>query len=106
MSGGAMDYAFSRIYDLGLTENDPTIRMLLMDLAYYLRAEEWWLSGDTCKETYVKARKEFKDKWIKLDSKVDVEALIGETIDKAKRELYEALELKWYDEDGKGHDHA
>ena len=106
MSGGAMDYVYGRIYDLSYQENDPIIKKLLIDLSEYLHAEEWWLSGDTCKETYMEERKKFKDKWIKLDSKVNIDEFISEELERVKKELYEALDMKWYDENGEEHEYA
>ena len=60
MSGGSMDYAYFKVKEIAEMEEDLVIKSLLKDLADYLHAEEWYLSGDTARDSYIEKRKAFK----------------------------------------------
>ena len=64
MSGGAFNYCYARVRDAAWYVHDPEIKQLLEDLSVLLYEEEWYYSGDTCTEDYMKALREFKDKWL------------------------------------------
>ena len=63
MSGGAFNYCYSSVADAARYAHDPEIRALLKDLADLLYEEEWYHSGDTGKEDYENALRDFKKKW-------------------------------------------
>lgn len=89
MSGGSMNYCCYQVSEIAEMEEDLVIRNMLKDLSDYLHAEEWYRSGDTCRETYVKARKKFKEKW--FDTKVDIKPYVDEEIERFKNEMYELI---------------
>ena len=54
---------------------------------------DWYASGDTCKETYLKAKAEFKKKWIG-NRGVRVRRIVDESLKQCKDELYETFGLE------------
>ena len=65
MSGGSFNYEYDRILDTyqGQLENE-VLESLLIDFCKVLKSLEWYVSADTCKETYEKDVKEFMQKWL------------------------------------------
>ena len=86
MSGGSMDYACWKVSNIAEMEEDPIIKNLLSDLADYLHAEEWCLSGDIGKESYEKARKKFKEKW--FDTSIDLKPYVDKELSDFKEKIY------------------
>ena len=89
MSGGSYGYNYStveeeyagRMYD---AEMDALIR----DLVPVLKAVEWWQSGDTSDDSYRKAVKKFKTKWLSGDVRMKrLEEIITEQCDNLKTDL-------------------
>lgn len=66
MSGGSHDYICFKINDelCGQME-DPELNDLIADIAELAHDLEWYHSGDTCEETYLKSVAKFKKKWFK-----------------------------------------
>lgn len=86
MSGGSMDYACWKVSNIAEMEEDPIIKNLLKDLSDYLHAEEWCRSGDTGKESYEKARKTFKEKW--LDTPIDLKPYVDKELSDFMEKIY------------------
>ena len=71
MSGGRFDYKDSELKSeiYGWTDEpenvfeDMEISELVWDVLDLIHDFDWYASGDTCKETYLKAKAEFKKKW-------------------------------------------
>ena len=101
MSGGAFDYVDSRLkseifgYDDKFRNvlEDREISELTWDLLDLLHAYDWYASGDTCKETYLKAKAEFKKKWLN-NRGVRVKRIVDEAIEDVRKELYETYGLE------------
>lgn len=101
MSGGHFDYKDSSLkYEIFGFADAPTnvledreISELTWDLLDLLHEYDWYASGDTGKENYLRAKAEFKKKW--LDNRgVRVRRVIDEAIDSLRRELYETYGLE------------
>lgn len=101
MSGGAFDYVDNRlmteIFDYADKPwnalEDREISELTWDLLNLLHDYDWYKSGDTSKETYLKAKAEFKKKW--LDNRgVRVKRIVDDAIQDLKQELYETYGLE------------
>ena len=89
MSGGSLDYLYSRISnalnipyghysDIGNLDycseardsdpfHDKNVSELAFDFGCLVHALEWYESSDICEETYKKCLKEFKEKWMSLN---------------------------------------
>lgn len=71
MSGGAFDYFYSRLNEVAeeiyqeRTEEEKTLARLLKDLSEVMYALEWWRSGDTDRNDFVKVWQDFKENWLK-----------------------------------------
>lgn len=101
MSGGAFDYVDSRLMNEIFNYadkpwnalEDREISELTWDLLNLLHDYDWYKSGDTGKETYLKAKAEFKKKW--LDNRgVRVKRIVDGAIQDLKQELYETYGLE------------
>lgn len=104
MSGGRFHYTDSgckdEIFGWGSDEKyipnvfeDREISELVWDMFDLIHAYDWYASGDTGKEAYLKAKAEFKKKW--MDNRgVRVRRIVDEAIADAKRELYETYGLE------------
>lgn len=96
MSGGHFGYIDNRCKDeiFGWTDapknvfEDREISELIWDVFGLIHEFDWYYSGDTDKDTYLKAKAEFKKKWLK-NSGVRVRRIIDNAIEEARQELYE-----------------
>lgn len=96
MSGGHFDYADSHAKSeiFGWDDKprnvfeDREISELIWDVFDLIHDFDWYASGDTCKETYLKAKADFKKKWLKNNG-VRVRRIVDDAIAECKAELYE-----------------
>ena len=96
MSGGRFNYMDSNLRDeiFGWTDKwhnvfeDREISELVWDILNLIHDYDWYVSGDTCKDTYLKAKAEFKRKWLG-DRGVAVKRTIDTAIEELRAELYE-----------------
>lgn len=86
MSGGSMDYACWKVSEIADMEEDLVIKSLLNDLADYLHEEEWYRSSDIGRDAYIRARKEFKKKW--LDISIDMKPYVDKELRDFKKKMY------------------
>ena len=87
MSGGYFEYADSRAKDeiFGYSGDEPKGNVFIFNLIHDF---DWYQSGDTCKETYLLKKAEFKKKWLAKPPE-RVKEIIDLAIAEAKQELYE-----------------
>lgn len=97
MSGGRFEYADSRLKSEifgyfaekpGNVFEDREISELVWDVLELIHDFDWYASGDTCKETYLKKKAEFKKKWLS-NRGVRVRRIVDEALAAVKAELYE-----------------
>lgn len=101
MSGGHFNYVDSQLKsEIFGWDNKPSnvfedveISELVWDVLNLIRAFDWYKSGDTMKETYLKAKAEFKKKWLG-NRGVRVRRIVDETLQRTKTELYETFGLE------------
>ena len=60
------------------------------DVFDLIHSYDWYASGDTCKETYLKDKAEFKKKWFS-NRGVRVRAIVDGALSDVRRELYETF---------------
>lgn len=100
MSGGHFEYKDSALKDemFGWTDRphnvleDRELSELTWDLLDVIHAYDWYKSGDTCKETYLKAKEKFKKKWFS-NRGVNVRRIVDEAVADLKSELYESFRI-------------
>ena len=105
MSGGHFDYIDSRLKDeiFGWTNKpsnvfeDREISELVWDVLDLIHDFDWYISGDTCKETYLEKKSVFKRKWMS-NRGVRVRRIVDEAVQQVRDELYETFGLE--DTDG------
>lgn len=98
MSGGHFNYQDSALKTemFGWTDRpinvleDRELSELAWDLLEVIHAYDWYASADTCKETYLKAKNEFKKKWLS-NRGVNVRRIVDEAVTELKAELYETF---------------
>lgn len=98
MSGGRFDYVDGRLKDeiFGWTDvprnvfEDREISELVWDVLNLIHDFDWYASGDTCKETYLKAKDKFKKKWFS-NRGVRVRQIVDDALKQVKDELYETF---------------
>ena len=98
MSGGRFDYVDGRLKDeiFGWTDKpgnvfeDREISELVWDVLDLIHTFDWYASGDTCKETYLKEKEAFKKKWFN-NRGVRVRRIVDEALKQCKDELYETF---------------
>ena len=67
---------------------DREISELIADIFDLIHSFDWYRSGDTGKDTYLKDKKMFKNKWLS-NRGVRVRTIVDNAIDNLKEELYE-----------------
>jgi hypothetical protein len=98
VSGGHFDYKDSALKSemFGWTDaprnvlEDRELSELTWDLLDVIHAYDWYKSGDTCKETYLKEKDKFKKKWLS-NRGVNVRRIVDEAVNELKAELYETF---------------
>ena len=87
MSGGALDYVYTRLEGLEYQMHDTVMNYLIIDIQKVLHDLEWALSDDISMDDYYKTVKNFKKKWFK-DTKETINMLLDCRLEEIKRELY------------------
>lgn len=98
MSGGHFNYRDSALKNEMFNWADrPTnvledreLSELTWDLLDVIHEYDWYVCGDTCKETYLKAKNKFKKKWLS-NRGINVRRIVDEAVSELKVELYETF---------------
>lgn len=103
MSGGRFNYIDSSLKSeiFGWGERpinvfeDMEISELVFDVFDLIHDYDWYISGDTCEETYLKAKAAFKKKWIGSSGRnARVRRIVDEALQRTKEELYKTFDLE------------
>lgn len=105
MSGGRFDYADSRAqseifgydsYDNGPRNvfEDREVSELVWDMFELIHDFDWYKSGDTSEETYLKKKAAFKKKWLGTTRSARIRQTIDAAIEDTRRELYKTYGVK------------
>ena len=105
MSGGHFEYKDSslKMEMFGWSDRphnvleDRELSELAWDLLDIIHAYDWYKSGDTCKETYLKEKEKFKKKWFS-NRGVNVRRIVDEAVAELKSELYESFRISEVEE--------
>lgn len=101
MSGGHFCCADSRLKSelFGFVDSpidvfdDMEISGLVWDLLELIHVYDWYLSVDTGREDYLKAKAEFKEEWLG-DRSERMKRIVDDAIQQTKNELYETFGVK------------
>jgi len=99
MSGGHFNYEDSRLMgtifdykDKASNQfNDIEISQLVFDILNLIHDYDWYVSGDTGKDDWLKAKLEFKKKWLTGERSANLEAIIDARLVEVRDELKEML---------------
>jgi hypothetical protein len=99
MSGGRFEYKdMSLKHEIfGWTDEpsnvfeDIEISELVWDVLDLIHEYDWYASGDTGKEKYLKAKDEFKKKWFNDKRDIRLRKIVDEALKRTKHELYETI---------------
>ena len=84
MSGGSLDYFYSRLEEHIGDFQDKELDELVEDLAKLFHDREWYLSGDYCEGSWNEARDNFKKKWF---TDVGRQERLDRAVEETKTEL-------------------
>ena len=102
MSGGHFEYKDSslkdEIFGWGDTPTnafeDREISELVWDVLDLIHDYDWYVCGDTCKQTYLEAKAKFKRKWLGGNRGLRVRQIVDEALAQVRTELYETFDLQ------------
>ena len=102
MSGGLFDYqdeqAKSAIFGWtdrpGNVFEDIEISHLIWDVFDLIHDFDWYRSGDTCEETWLKRKREFKEKWFESVRKDRIKEFVDIELEEAKNRLYKSFDIE------------
>ena len=96
MSGGSMNYLYSRVDEEATGRmGDPELNALMVDLVELLHDCEWWHSADISWETYHKRIKEFKAKWLAGGDARNkrLKEIVNDKVEQLRKELLEMIDV-------------
>ena len=88
MSGGSLDYFYSRLQEHEGDFGDKELDDLVSDLADLFHDREWFLSGDTGEGDWNEARDAFKAKWFTKEGRAErINKYLADTVEAIKKSL-------------------
>ena len=101
MSGGRFDYLDLSLKNeiFGWSEKccnvleDVELSELVWDVLDLLHDYDWYISGDTEEDTWLKAKSEFKKKWFGVERKDIIKRTIDNSLENCKEELYKTYDI-------------
>ena len=98
MSGGRFEYADERLKNeiFGWVEKpynvfeDHEISEIVWDVLDLIHDYDWYASGDTGEDDYLKAKESFKKKWFG-DRDVRMRRIVDDALKECKEELYKTF---------------
>lgn len=106
MSGGYFNYLDSSLKNeiFGWSDkfhnvlNDRELSELVWDILDLLHDYDWYICGDTGEDSWIKARKKFKDKWLNAEREDIIKRMIDGAVEECRRELYKTYDVGGADE--------
>lgn len=102
MSGGRFEYLDSQLKHqiFGYSDKpyncfeDIEISELIWDVLNLIHEFDYYESGDSGRDDYIKAKNEFKEKWFKTSSNKRCKAYIDKAVAQLRNELYETFMIE------------
>lgn len=102
MSGGHFDYKDLSLKDeifgwngeKGNVFEDKEITELIYDVFGLIHEFDWYQSGDTGEEDYLKAKKNFKEKWFETPAETRIQKVIDNSVEELREELYKTYGIE------------
>ncbi len=110
MSGGHFDYKDSSLmwtmFPSAICENvmeDREISCLVWDILNLIHDYDWYASGDTREEDYLKAKNTFKKKWFGGSRGLRIRRIVDDALEETRMELYKTFSLEGGQDDTDTH---
>lgn len=108
MSGGYFDYLDGRLKNEIFSYTDSSrnafedleISELTWDLLNLIHAYDLYVSGDTKRGRYLKAKAAFRSKWPSSSEDARIKHIIDKALDELRQELYETYNVEGDDRNG------
>lgn len=102
MSGGRFNYMDSSLMDeiFGYSEKprdvfeDMEISQLVWDVLELIHDFDWYASGDSGEDDWLKAKARFRKKWFETVRKDRLKKIIDEKVEQTRQELYKTIGVK------------
>lgn len=102
MSGGRFNYADSNAMNeiFGWADKpsnvfeDREISELVWDIFQLIHDYDWYASGDTSKQSYLKSKADFKKKWLGGNRGLRIRTIVDQSIEEVRKELYETFNVE------------
>lgn len=102
MSGGFYDYRDSSLQneifgwnkEKGNVFEDKEITELIYDVFDLIHEFDYYQSGDTGEEDYLKAKKNFKEKWFEAPAEMRIQNVIDNSVEELREELYKTYGIE------------
>lgn len=102
MSGGRFNYMDSSLMDeifgysgkLRDVFEDMEISQLVWDVLELIHDFDWYASGDTGEDDWLKAKAKFRKKWFETARKDRLKKIIDEKVEETRMELYKTIGVK------------
>ena len=102
MSGGHFNYLDSHLKNEIFSWSDKChnvlddreLSELVWDMLDLLHDYDWYISGDTGEDSWIKAKKKFKDKWLNAERKDIVKRMIDDAVEECREELYRTYDVE------------
>lgn len=99
MSGGHFDYQDFTLKDtiFGYSDTpknvfeDKEISELVWDVLNLIHDFDWYYSGDTGEDDWLKSKAAFKAKWLKAAPEDRIKRIVDDSINESKREIYKTF---------------
>ena len=99
MSGGHFNYQDSSLKSeiFGWDERfrnvfeDREISELVWDILNLIHDFDWYYSGDTGEDDWLKSKAAFKAKWLKATPEDRIKRIVDDSINETKREIYKTF---------------
>lgn len=106
MSGGLWDYQNNRLRDeifgyiyeqegekvkIPNALEDKILSEMVWDMLNMLGDFDYYKCGDTCKDTWLKSKQKFKDKWLGKDNATLYKGIIDKSLEELREDLYDAI---------------
>jgi len=107
MSGGSYNYRYCDVEEEYVGNMfDAELDELIKDLVPVLKAVEWWQSCDTGEDSYRKAVRKFKKKWLSGDVRMErLSEIINGKVENLREELLKMIGIIGFDSEEKEEDH-
>ena len=72
---------------------DREISELVWDVLELIHDFDWYASGDTCEDTWLKKKAAFKEKWLGKNRGLRIRQIVDAALEECRAELYKTFDV-------------